>query len=383
MGTVEQRLDAALAQLKLRDAKIARLEEEKLKTVKGEVKEEPSGAAEQVSPKSGIVYVSYDRKIGTYSGEVDAEGKPTKGSVSLEPWIMDIEQHFLARNVRTDEQVSVIRGHLSGLARLEIDGRSDLVSGAEVFTVLREVFNQSGNVHQRRQAFYHRKQRRDESLLTFSLGLLQLWNAVERAEVIRVSKHERNGILKYQFMEGVCELTLKRELKGRFEEHPEEEYHKFRDWAREWINTGNLVTPEEVQPFENPSGGRRGGRSEEIGSTDATTEVLKTLTSALVRMEESRKEDTAKIVEALGNAQSHSQRVPYEKEQDPNWKPRVQEGKTREVRCWRCQDWGHTAVTCLAPVPVPKKDTRNIDQRPNGQSQTRDRNESSRNVRGN
>jgi hypothetical protein len=138
----------------------------------------PIGDSDSISQ----VCVSRERKVLVFKG-IDSE--------DVVEWVDEVRRCI--RSKSTAEQLACILEHLQGDAKREILYRPVSVKHdpEKVLDVLVEVFQGTDSLSDLQESFYMRRQQNDESLLEYSIVLMQLWDKVERIAGI---KYERVNI---------------------------------------------------------------------------------------------------------------------------------------------------------------------------------------------
>nr|XP_054775278.1 uncharacterized protein LOC129283529 [Lytechinus pictus] len=116
---------------------------------------------------------------------------------------------------------------------MELVSREDIGSAEDAFQVLRSVFGEVGSQASQKRKFFSRLQKRGETLIEYShelIRLLQTWRGV--------GKQDREETLISQFIEGVSDADLRRELLRRSQENPAP-FVALRDWAVQWERQGS------------------------------------------------------------------------------------------------------------------------------------------------
>ena len=170
-----------------------------------------------------VVYVATDRQLRRFGGEDGV----------LEEWISDVESFLVDRPHQTSrERLQTVIKYTHGAARMELTSRGDVQTAEDAFRVLKEVFGDVGTAASQKRKFFSRIQKGGETLIEYShelIRLLQTWKGID--------EKDRDEILISQFIEGVGDPDLRRELLRRSHEKPGPFVH-LRDWAVQWEKQG-------------------------------------------------------------------------------------------------------------------------------------------------
>ena len=148
------------------------------------------------------------------------------GGPTVDDWIRQTNEYLQENDVQ--DKPKFILQHLVGLARMEIQNRPwhEVTEAEDIFQILRELFRESRDLPSLQMELYQRKQRPKESLLEYSVALVECASAVERQPVGKLS--DRNGILKRLFAKGILDSQMSREASRRLIDHPEESFYEMR-----------------------------------------------------------------------------------------------------------------------------------------------------------
>ena len=176
---------------------------------------------EKVPP---VLYVSADCQIRRFGGD---DG--------IDEWISDVQSLLADRAHQTPrEKLQTVIKYTHGAARMELISQEDIETAEDAFQVLRGVFGDVGSQASQKRNSQPCSERR-ESLLEYShelIRLLQTWKGI--------GKTDKQETLISQFIEGVGDVDLRRELHRRCCEVPET-FVSLRDWAVRWERQGTSV----------------------------------------------------------------------------------------------------------------------------------------------
>lgn len=170
-----------------------------------------------------VLYVSADRQIRRFGGD---EG--------FDEWMCDLQSLLADRPHQTPkEKLQTIIKYTHGAARMELVSRDDVQTAEDAFQALRSVFGDVGSQASQKRKFFSRVQKHGETLIEYShelIRLLDTWKGL--------GKRDREETLTSQFIEGVTDSDLRRELHRRSRERPES-FVSLRDWAVQWDRQGS------------------------------------------------------------------------------------------------------------------------------------------------
>ncbi|XP_047676398.1 zinc finger CCHC domain-containing protein 18-like [Tachysurus fulvidraco] len=160
------------------------------------------------------LYVPRERQVQPFSGEYNKDGR------SVEEFIEEVERVLRARDQTQEEQldfiISLLRGPALEEVRLCVGNQSRQAS--DLFTFLRDAFGERRSGTQLLQMFYNRKQLEGEDLRNYSHALSRLLSSIVKQSPDGLANEQ--GILRDQFVEGVRDAALRRELRKITREKP-------------------------------------------------------------------------------------------------------------------------------------------------------------------
>ena len=256
MSTVEE------LQLKLREAE-ERLQTEKQATEaarnalkeSGQQQGEEAGSLREQLQELHL-RLDESRKVTTHV-EVHNERHLTKfsGEGSITEWVEDATLALEDWSCSEMNKVRFLANHLTGTARDEVrlQPETERDTPAKVFRLLRAAFKSRKTTRQKLGDFFARTQRQGEPLQEYSLALLALQGAAERAGETVSGK-----LLCQQFVEGMADSGLSRELSRLLDQEPNITWTKLRDQALRWSKRADPL--------------RRAGAVREVDAVDATVQ---------------------------------------------------------------------------------------------------------------
>ncbi|KAI7807583.1 rap guanine nucleotide exchange factor 6-like [Triplophysa rosa] len=181
-----------------------------------------------VSTRS-YVYIPRERQIVPFSGDLAKDGQ------TVDEFIDEVERVIRVRGLNPDDQVDFILSHLRGSALDEV--KLCMGGGAkppqDLFSYLRGAFREKRTTPQLLHAFYARKQLEGEDFRDYSHALSQLLNSALQQSANGVADPQLN--LRDQFIEGVRDGALRRELRKMVREKPQSTLFGVREEAMLWV----------------------------------------------------------------------------------------------------------------------------------------------------
>lgn len=251
-----------------------------------------AGPASPAAPVDRLVFIPRDRKCPMFRGRT---------GISVGEWAEEVQACMRARHLLPADQAFFLFDHLEGEAKEE--------------------------------AFFSRRQQEGETLQEFSLALLNLMEKVKLQAPGDMPNAEM--LLRDQFIEQVCDGSLRRELKQYVRRCPRATLLEARGEAIRWELEG---LPAGVRGRSNsvPSAfglqyAMRGSPGTEVTPTGTEVSELK----ELLKKQQEQLDLLTQNIALLQTAQSVRQRS-----RSPRYGPIV---------CNRCQQPGHIARDCDGP----------------------------------
>lgn len=286
------------------------------------------------------VYIPRERQIVPYCGDSSKDGQ------TIDEFIEELERVIRIRGLSEEDQVDFILSHLRGSALDEVKlcvGRED-ATPQDLFDCLRAAFREKRTTPQLLHAFYARKQLEGEDLREYSHALSTMLNAALQQSPDAMPDGQL--ALRDQFIEGVRDTVLRRELRKMVRDRPRVTLIEVREEALLWCAE------------ERPRGASVArnrylmgvGFEEAARSTNVSASSSKELNAVL--------QDVVKVVAQQGKAIGEltdavrsltTQRASFgsERPQRAKFKPRYT--PDGQPICLRCDGVGHIARSCTTP----------------------------------
>lgn len=285
------------------------------------------------------VYIPRERQIVPFSGDC------CKDNQTVDEFIDEIERVIRVRGLNSEDQVDFILSHLRGSAldeiRLCMGG--EIKQPQELFSYLRGAFREKRTTPQLLHAFYSRRQSDGEDFRDFSHALSQLLNAALQQSSHVVSDPQL--ALRDQFIEGVRDSTLRRELRRFVRERPHCTLFDIRDEAMMWCmedkpRSANVARSRKIVgagPVEMSEQDNSGGT--------VPTELAVTL-QEVVKVITQQGKAIGELTSAVRELTMQKASVVPDKSTKPKFRPRYTDDG--QPICLRCEGIGHLARNCTA-----------------------------------
>ncbi len=186
------------------------------------------------------VYVPRECHISPFTGDIEKDGR------TVDEFVEEVERALRARNLTPDDECDFVMSLLRGAALEEVRLRRDVDTdiATDVLTYLRESFTDRRGSAQLLQDFYSRKQKEGEDVRDFSHALAQALGRISKRAPGAVGNEKI--MLRDQFVEGIRDPALRRELRQYVREKPESSMVEVREEAYLWgweEQSGRIRTP--------------------------------------------------------------------------------------------------------------------------------------------
>ena len=150
--------------------------------------------------------VQRERKLRRFSGTEDP---------LLSDWAEEARSCVLAQKLSGEAAANFLLSYLDGAARLEVRCRPSAVKkdADSILVALEDVFGDKETANQLLRRFFYRKQLPGEPIATYSHGLIDIADRLQRLEAR--SSAERDVMLRDQFVENVRDVHLRWDMKRR------------------------------------------------------------------------------------------------------------------------------------------------------------------------
>ncbi len=284
------------------------------------------------------VYIPREKQIVPYCGDA------SKDCQTVDEFIEELERVIRVRGLSEEDQVDFILSHLRGSALDEVKlcvGEED-ARPRELFAYLRDAFREKRTTPQLLHAFYARRQLDGEDLREYSHTLATMLNAALRQAPNAVPDVQL--ALRDQFVEGIRDSILRRELRKLVRDRPRVTLFEVREeallWCAEERPRGTSVAKSRYLlglGGEEGVGSTKGGASSSSGDLNA---VLQDVVKAVAQQGKAISE----LTNAVRNLTTQRTSVGSGRPQRATFRPRY----TRDGQpiCLRCEGMGHIARQC-------------------------------------
>jgi hypothetical protein len=168
-----------------------------------------------------LVEVNHDRHLAKFSGEGSVTEWVDDATLALEDW-----------GGSDKGKVRFLVSHLTEMAREEVrlHSEEERDTAEKVFAILRKAFKGQSTSAKKLGDFYTRSQRQGESLREYSLALMALRSAANKAGEEAISEK----LLCQQFLEGMTDEGLSRELSRLLDQNQEMTWDQLRHQSLKW-----------------------------------------------------------------------------------------------------------------------------------------------------
>lgn len=298
------------------------------------------------------VYVPRERQIEPFSGDPGKDGR------SVEEFIEEVNRVIRTRGQSPADKVDFILSLLKGSALEEIrlcsDG--DPKDPNELFTLLREAYAEKRTVAQLLQAFYGRQQREDEDIQEYSHALSQILRVALKQKPDAVS--DAKMAVRDQFIEGVQDSSLRRELRKMIREKPQSTLLNVREEAIAWSLEEKPCNTKVAKSRQVVCDSIR-GEGQCSGNTSQKSTTLEDLVKVMAEQSKAIGELTMAFKESLTLKETFNR--------DKGGKPRLKPQFTEDGKpiCFRCKEVGHIAKECTRRKPESQPTTNSASYQEN------------------
>lgn len=285
------------------------------------------------------VYVPRERPIQPFSGDPATDGR------SVDEFIEEVERVIRARGQSPEEKIDFILSLLRGSAleeiRLCMDGEPK--DPSELFTCLREAYAEKRSMAQLLQAFYGRQQREGENFQEYSHALSQILRLALKQRPNAVS--DAKAAVRDQFIEGVRDSSLRRELRKMVRDDPQTTLLDVREEAIAWSLEDKSCNTKVVKSRKVACDSIRGEGQCPDNSHEKQSTTLEDIVKVVSEQSKAIGELTIALKEGLALKEKYSK--------DTGGKPRMKPQFTEDGKpiCFKCKGVGHIAKECTQRKP--------------------------------
>lgn len=285
------------------------------------------------------VYVPRERQIQPFCGDTDKDGR------SVDEFIEEVDRVIRARGQSAidgvDYTLSLLRGSALEEVKLCIEGEPQ--TPTEIFNCLREAYSDKRSVAQLLHAFYGRQQQDGEDFQHYSHSLSQILRQALKQKPNAVS--DAKLAVRDQFIEGVFDTSLRRELRRLVREKPGSTLKDIRElaiaWSLEEKPCNSRVAKSRTVTCENPA---NEGLCASI-SKERSCATLEDVIRAVSEQSKAIGELTIALKEGLMKRDNVNKSYPQKTKSKPQF---TNDGKPI---CFKCRGEGHIAKDCTQSKP--------------------------------
>lgn len=282
----------------------------------------PSSVDLNVGTVERFVFIPRERRCPKFNG---------RSGVGIEEWVEEAQACMRMRTMTVAEQAFFLFDHLEGEARDEIKYRPsiDKDDPERIISALRELYGCAESYIALLEVFYSRRQLEGETLQEFSLVLLGLFDRLKRQAPHTIPNAD--SVVRDQFIEGVLDNALRRELKQLVRRQPAATLLDVRGEAIRWEREGM------------PGGAR--GRSQSVPLVRGIQCGVQGDTG--VRSEHGdRPSELVELREMFNQQQKQLDQLTQIITRSQSTQLRGHSPRPTSVICRRCQQPGHFAREC-------------------------------------
>ncbi|XP_056587956.1 uncharacterized protein LOC130408444 [Triplophysa dalaica] len=283
-------------------------------------------------PSRSYIYVPRERHIQSFSGEFSKDGR------NVDEFIEEVERVLLVRNQTPEDQADFVLSLLKGAALEEVRlRRGAQPQGTEdLFTYLRDAFGEKRSLAQLLQSFYTRKQLEGEDLRMYSHSLSQILNSVVKQSPDAIANV--NSAIRDQFVEGVKDASLRRELRKFVRDKPQATLIEVRDEAIMWSLEDPKLRVSRAALHHHVTSESAEARCEAIEKSSVTLEeVLKVVAE--------QGKAIGELTQAIQKLTLHCTNAEVVSRPKAKMQPRFADDG--QPICFKCNEVGHIAKNCV------------------------------------
>lgn len=302
------------------------------------------------APTRSYIYVPRERQIQAFSGGGGTDGR------SVEEFIEEVERVLRSREQTSEEQcdyiLSLLRGPALEEVRLCMSGQS--VRPSDLYSYLRNAFGEKRSTTQLLQTFYNRKQAEGEDLRDYSHALSQILSSVVKQST-NVIPNEKT-VLRDQFIEGLRDAVLRRELRRVVRDKPESSLLDVRNEALMWEMEDSRSHRPRVVRSNQVESEVLANQCSAIQTNDDRCTVLDDVQRAVALQEKQLAELGKTLAQLVSTVSELSRRGTQPTFPEPNPRTRSQPKFTPDGQpiCFKCRGVGHIARKCTQAKRGPE-----------------------------
>lgn len=292
-----------------------------------------------IAQTRSVVYIPREKQITPFSGEV---GKDVN---TVDEFIEEVERGMRARALRGEDQVDFILSLLKGsaLEEIKLRMRAGAKQPSDIFSYLRDAFREKRTVPQLLNAFYARRQLEGEDLKDYSHAISHILNSALLQSPSAV--HDVASTLRDQFVEGVRDSGLRRELRRLVREKPSSTLIDVREEAILWT-LEDRPRSSSVAKSRQLTSSDVDGKPAKASPTSTEADLATTLTEVVKLISQQGKAISELTGAIRGLSLQNTNPRGAWRGGRPRNKPRYTEDG--QPICLRCEGVGHMAKQCTA-----------------------------------
>lgn len=296
---------------------------------------------ERSEPQRSYVYVPRERQITPFSGDYEKDGR------SVDDFIEEVERVAHARYQSANDKYDFVMSLLKGAALEEMRFRSGGKSlpVADLFKYLREAFRDKRCIAQLLHDLYNRKQKDGEDILGYSHALCQILRVVLKQDPNALANEQK--VLRDQFIEGLSDPLLKRELRKFAREKPDSTMLQVREEAYLW----SVEDASHSKASKSRPKGDSGDRETQCNAMSAHEQNVGTVGDLFKVVAEQGKQ-ISELTAAVKTLTM--QRTNSSEQNNTRRRPQLKFTDDGKPICLKCQGEGHIAKNCPQKQNAPQ-----------------------------
>ncbi|XP_056272346.1 uncharacterized protein LOC130195081 [Pseudoliparis swirei] len=292
------------------------------------------------------VYVPRERQIQPFSGDAVKDGR------SIDEFIEEVDRIIKARGQSPEDGVDFILSLLRGSALEEVRlcTEGETKGPSELFTLLREAYSEKRSVAQLLHTFFGRQQKEGEDFQEYSHALSQILRLALKQRPDAVS--DAKIAVRDQFIEGVRDPSLRRELRKMVRGKPRSSLFEVREEAIAWSFEDKSCDTKVAKSRQVVCDSIR-GEGQGFGNSQEKNTTLEDIVKVVSEQSRAIGELTIALKEGLAFKENYNK--------DQGGKPRLRPQFTEDGKpiCFKCKGEGHIARECTRRRPENHPATNN------------------------